>query len=64
MRGEPRPGGVRRCGKRASGGACQASGERGAGRHGASCSCAADDGGDSHAACFLYSKDMNTPVRS
>eukprot|EP00966_Prymnesium_polylepis_P153450 3544020-Prymnesium_polylepis.1 len=36
-------------------------GSVGAGGHGALCSCAADNGGDSHAACLLYSKDVNTP---
>ena len=63
--GELRPRGVRRHGQRAGGGACQASGERaGAGRHGAACACAADNGVDTHAACLLYSKDVDTPVRS
>eukprot|EP00966_Prymnesium_polylepis_P046694 1082551-Prymnesium_polylepis.1 len=31
MHGEPKPGGMRWCGQRAGGGACQASGERGGG---------------------------------
>eukprot|EP00966_Prymnesium_polylepis_P275612 6368075-Prymnesium_polylepis.1 len=67
MRGEPRPGGVRWCGQRASGagGACQASVRRAQGRwdtvRRARALQTTLNGGDSHAACLLYSKDVNTP---
>ena len=39
-------------------------GSAGAGRPGASHACAADNEGNTHAACLLYTKDVDTPVRS
>eukprot|EP00966_Prymnesium_polylepis_P215534 4991294-Prymnesium_polylepis.1 len=55
---------TRECGRRAGGGACHAPGGTRAAGHSEACACAADNGGDSHVACLLYSKDVDTPARS